>query len=375
MNSSTVRNIICVLISLAGILYLVIGIRQEKAAETAKIAAVREEQKQAESMSEAVDEKHPWEADEKTDSFYQKLIDGFDVNILVVGDTFADGSAASAVEKRWTNLLPKAIADAYDVNANLKTMIFDDNTSYSFYALVKQMSTDESYDLVIICSGQYDAEETSTLHYEALIRALREKFGDINMIAILEHAQKDYTAKITGIQALAEHYGLQAADMVESFREEYDPYTTYDFFPNDEGHQAYCDTLMEVIKEGAEAGTGRTAEDVEPMDGQAANYDVLTFIPASEFDRTDNTRYTLNAPAAGNIGIDFDYINGDNGETVVIDGEDIVYEKTKKFNSPSSQRQIIYAAGGVNATTKVRVKFESKEEADTFRGMYVSTAG
>ena len=90
MNSSTVRNIICVLISLAGILYLVIGSRQEKAAESAKIAAVREEQKQAESVSEAVDEKHPWEADEKTDSFYQKLIDGFDVNILVVGDTFAD---------------------------------------------------------------------------------------------------------------------------------------------------------------------------------------------------------------------------------------------------------------------------------------------
>ena len=54
MNSSTVRNIICVLISLAGILYLVIGIRQEKAAESAKIAAVREEQKQAESVSEAV---------------------------------------------------------------------------------------------------------------------------------------------------------------------------------------------------------------------------------------------------------------------------------------------------------------------------------
>ena len=45
--NSTVRNIICVLISLAGILYLVIGIRQEKAAETAKIAEAREEQKQA----------------------------------------------------------------------------------------------------------------------------------------------------------------------------------------------------------------------------------------------------------------------------------------------------------------------------------------
>ena len=41
--NSTVRNIICVLISLAGILYLVIGIRQEKAAETAKIAKAREE--------------------------------------------------------------------------------------------------------------------------------------------------------------------------------------------------------------------------------------------------------------------------------------------------------------------------------------------
>ena len=373
--NSTVRNIICVLISLAGILYLVIGIRQEKAAETAKIAEAREEQKQTASEITAEDSGRGWEADENTDSFYQKLVDGFDVKILVVGDTFADGPAASSVDKRWTSLLPKAIADEYDVKADLKTLILDDNTSYSFYAMVKQMSAEESYDLVIICSGQYDAEETSAVHYEALIRALREKFGDINMISILEHAQKEYTAKITGIQSLAEHYGLQTADMIESFREEYDPYTTYDFFPNDEGHQAYCDTLMEVIKENAEAGTGRTAESVDFMDGQAANYEVLTFIPASDFDKTDNTRYTLNAAVAGNIGIDFDYINGENGETVVIDGEDIVYEKTKKFNNPASQRQIVYASGDVNATVKIRVKFESKEEADTFRGLFVSTAG
>ena len=373
--NSTVRNIICVLISLAGILYLVIGIRQEKAAETAKIAEARAEQKQAESTAAEEDTSHPWKADENTDSFYQKLVDGFDVSILVVGDTFADGSAASSVDKRWTSLLPKAIADEYDVNANMKTMIFDDNTSYSFYTLIKQLNTEDKYDLVIICSGQYDAEETSTLHYEALIRALREKFGDINMISILEHAQKDYTAKITGIQSLAEHYGLQTADTVESFREEYDPYTTYDFFPNDDGHQAYCDTLMGVIRAGCEAGTGRAEENVEPMDGQVVNYDVLTFIPASDFDKTDSTRYTLNAPTAGNIGIDFDYVNGENGVTVVIDGEDIVYEKTKNFNSPSNQRQIVYASGDVNATVKIRVKFESEEEAETFRGLYVSTAG
>ena len=373
--NSTVRNIICVLISLAGILYLVIGIRQEKAAETAKIAEAREEQKQTSSEMTAADTGRAWEADESTDSFYQKLVDGFDVNILVVGDTFADGSAASSVDKRWTSLLPKAIADEYDVKADLKSLILDDNTSYSFYTMVKQMSADESYDLVIICSGQYDADETSAVHYEALIRALREKFGDINMISILEHAQKDYTAKIAGIQSLAEHYGLQTADMIESFREEYDPYTTYDFFPNDDGHQAYCDTLMGVIKENADAGTGRTAESVDLLDGQAGNYEVLTFIPASDFDRTDNTRYTLNTAVAGNIGFDFDFINGDNGETVVIDGEDIVYEKTKKFSSPSTQRQIVYAAGDVNATTKVRVKFESMEEADTFRGMFVSSAG
>ena len=373
--NSTVRNIICVLISLAGILYLVIGIRQEKAAETAKIVEAREEQKQTASEITTESTGRAWEADEDTDSFYQKLVDGFDVKILVVGDTFAGGAGATSGEKRWTSLLPKAIADEYDVKADIKSMNLDDNTSYSFYTMVKQMSADESYDLVIICSGQYDAEETSALHYEALIRALREKLGDINMISILEHAQKDYTPKITGIQSLAEHYGLQTADMVESFREEYDPYTTYDFFPNDEGQQAYCNTLMEVIKENTEAGTGRTEENVDVMDGQVANYEVLTFIPASDFDKTDNTRYTLNAATAGNIGIDFDYINGENGETVVIDGEDIVYEKTKKFNSPSNQRQIVFVSGDINATTKIRVKFESKEEADAFRGLYVSTAG
>ena len=102
---STLGKILCVLISVACIAFLVymnINDRtlEQQAAE--EVAAVNEDareaekelaQAEAESKAEALREK------EQNDSFYQKLKDGFDVNILILGDTVANGYGASSQEK------------------------------------------------------------------------------------------------------------------------------------------------------------------------------------------------------------------------------------------------------------------------------------
>lgn len=52
----------------------------------------REEQEEAEALKQK----------EAEDSYYQKLVDGFDVNVLVVGDSIA---ANGQGEKGWCTLL------------------------------------------------------------------------------------------------------------------------------------------------------------------------------------------------------------------------------------------------------------------------------
>lgn len=42
---------------------------------------------------------------EAEDSFYQKLADGFDVNILIIGDSIGEGSGASSSSSFWVPLL------------------------------------------------------------------------------------------------------------------------------------------------------------------------------------------------------------------------------------------------------------------------------
>lgn len=44
---------------------------------------------------------------EANDSFYQRLADGFDVNVLIVGDSIAQGTGASSKGKHWSMKLEK----------------------------------------------------------------------------------------------------------------------------------------------------------------------------------------------------------------------------------------------------------------------------
>ena len=104
---STLGKFFCVLISIACIAFLIymnINDRTLEQQAADEVAAVNEDareaekelaQAEAESKAEALREK------EQNDSFYQKLKDGFDVSILILGDTVANGYGASSQEKTW----------------------------------------------------------------------------------------------------------------------------------------------------------------------------------------------------------------------------------------------------------------------------------
>lgn len=78
---------------------------------------------------------------EAEDSFYQKLADGFDVNVLVVGDSIAEGGQG---EKGWCVLLQNDLRKTYGNSVSFTNVSMGGNASYAGY--VRTMALNDGVD-------------------------------------------------------------------------------------------------------------------------------------------------------------------------------------------------------------------------------------
>lgn len=90
---------------------------------------------------------------EAEDSFYQKMADGFDVNVLVVGDSIAEGGQG---ENGWCTLLQNNLRKTYNNRVSFTNVSMGGNASYAGYVRTMALNDDVGYDLAIICYGQND---------------------------------------------------------------------------------------------------------------------------------------------------------------------------------------------------------------------------
>lgn len=88
---------------------------------------------------------------EAEDSFYQKLSDGFDVNVLIVGDSIAENGQ---VDSGWCTLLKNNLREAYNTKVSFTNVSMGGNASYAGYVRTMALNTDGNYDLAVICYGQ-----------------------------------------------------------------------------------------------------------------------------------------------------------------------------------------------------------------------------
>ena len=119
------------------------------------------------------------------DSFYQKLDDGFDVNILIIGDSIGAG-AGSSDGKGWANLLKESIEKSYGVKVSLTNVSLGGNSSYAGYVKTMALNNGKTYDLAVICYGENDSENNFDLYYESIIHAVKTKYPKASIIAIQE---------------------------------------------------------------------------------------------------------------------------------------------------------------------------------------------
>lgn len=308
---------------------------------------------------------------EAEDSFYQKLSDGFDVNVLIVGDSIAENGQ---VDNGWCTLLKSNLREVYNAKASFTNVSMGGNASYAGYVRTMALNTDVNYDLAVICYGQNDRTDGFSTNYESIIRAIRSKYPDCSIISILESSQHEYTEKMTTIQSICEHYGIPVADTIDAFNNSgkaYDDLTGDGVHPNDAGQEIYFETVKSVIDDNVAASTGKMS-DVDVINADVHKFDNFVWYDASsDFERVDDTTFTISTSASGILGIDYTYESGDNKADIYVDGE-LFESPTVTFDYDFSQRHILVVSDDCTVKNEIKVVFTSKEQADGFKGMCFS---
>ena len=311
---------------------------------------------------------------EAEDSFYQKLADGFDANILIVGDSIGEGAGTETDGQQWFKRLQTYLQNVNKGKVSVTNVSMGGNASYAGYVRTMALNDDVDYDLAIICYGQNDRSDGFSTYYESIIQAIKKKYPDCSIISILESSQREYTEKMTTIQSICDHYGIPVADTIVAFNnsgKSYDDLTKDGVHPNDAGQTIYYETVKAVIDENIAASTGKM-KDTDVINADVHRFNNFIWYGAdTDFKRIDDTTFTLNASASGILGIDYTFESGDNKADIYVDGE--LYESpTVMFNYDFSQRHIMVVSEDCTVEKEIRVVFNSKEQADGFHGMCFS---
>ena len=359
--------VIVILAALLGILLWINKVDEDKKSAEFKVLNQKifqeEQEKQAALKQQEVE-----------DSFYQKLADGFDVNVLIVGDSIGEGAGTETDGKQWFKQLQTYLRTVNKSKVSVMNVSMGGNASYAGYVRTMALNDDVNYDLAIICYGQNDSTDGFSTNYESIIRAIRSKYTDCSIISILESSQREYTEKMTTIQNICEHYAIPVADTIDAFNNSgkaYNDMSNDGVHPNDAGQEIYFETVKAVIDDNVVASTGKMA-DVEVINADVHKFDNFVWYDASsDFKRVDDTTFTISTSASGILGIDYTYESGDNKADIYVDGE-LFESPTVTFDYDFSQRHILVVSDDCMVKNEIKVVFNTKEQADGFKGMCFS---
>lgn len=316
------------------------------------------------------------------DSFYQKVSKGIDVNVLVVGDSIGAGAGSSHWSHAWPNILVSHIKSKYNVEVKLTNISMGGNTSYAGYFRTMALNDGISYDLVILCYGQNDADDNFSLFYESIIRAVKIRYPKASIICILEHSQRDYSEKMKIIKEIADHYEFPIVDTIAAFHDNYDSLVVDGVHPNDEGQKVYFQTVMNVIEPLVSELRGFDHYNVSAVNEQLPIFDTFHYFPVTLFNREGNT-FSLQTKIDGIVmGVYYTLNPGPNNFKIFVDGKEYA-KKEANFNFNFCIEVITvmnpnYFLGGrkVNIQKEIKVVFSDDETgkklADGFIGLGIS---
>ena len=374
-NLPIIGKILAVVISVLCIAFMAILHFSDKdsRAETEAVVEEVNEGTRAEEKTQSVQAAAAKAAREKTDSFYQKLADGFNVSILVVGDTLASGYGSSGAEQTWSALLAQELRSIYGIQVEMDNLALIDSDAYSAYSQIKTLDEKMEYDLCIVCTGAYDTNESLAYHYEAILRAIGDAFKKCSIITVLENTEGTHEWKTNIIRNLSDVYKAAVADTITPSGDTLDPYVIDGRFLNDEGQVLYEKAILKTIMDGAKHETPYEKVRVKAQNKETSKFDAFYYVPADNFSR-DGNQYTFETSFEGALAVDYELIPGETSMSVYFDGEPIVgYDTSNYYGANIERAQLI--GDNMRVRRRVTVIFENEEQADGFHGIYISPTG
>ncbi|NLZ46428.1 MAG: SGNH/GDSL hydrolase family protein [Clostridiales bacterium] len=315
--------------------------------------------------------------EEKELGFYEKLAEGEDVNILIVGDTIGTGYGSTDSSRTFSGRLKSYLSDEYESLVTVTNVSMKDNTSYAGYVRTMSIRGNLDYDLAIICFGEKDNADDFSLYYESVIRAIIRKSPNCSMISMLQSTQMNYNEKTQIIEDLSLYYDIPVADTISIFNESEEMYlslTDSGVFPNDSGYKMYFEKLRNIIDINVEEQTPIPSYKEDPVNKDVLNFTKFKYFSRTEFERLDNLTYIIKTDSlTGIMGIDYGYQLGDNIVRIYADEQLIT---TMEFSTDSgfTQRHILVASDNCEVQNEIKVVFETKQQADVFNGIAFSSA-
>ena len=338
--------------------------------------------------------------------FLNKLNAKEPVSLLVIGDVFGTGAGAKD-GTNWTDLLASKIKESFGSEVSVNNLSLPNgNNAYSAYVTLMNEAAgnkDSVYDAVIVALGYYDAPFTFDLQYEGLLRSIKLQYPSAEIIGLIESAslteQSGYSDETaTYAKNLLEHYGGIVANMGEAFMvtgQDVNSFTDDGILPNADGQKLYANWIVRKINDRLKNPGGYASEKdnagvsttsiletdgtITPVNPDATLYDHYYYIASDSFQRLDDCNFIIGAQelmalgseTVGMIGLDYDYLTGNNTAQVVIDN-DIFGGLSFEKEDAAPERHIRIVDNDASINDSIAVSFATKEQADGFHGLIIT---
>lgn len=307
---------------------------------------------------------------------YTKITLGQPISILVAGDSIGAGSGASKPEYNFANRLKATLQEKYSVSSSIVNTSMSGNTTYASLIRVFKLKG-YNFDLVILCSGQNDNASNLGKYYEALIRNIKIKYPNAEIISVLQSSQKTYTDKIKTIQTIAQYYNIPTADTIAPFTNgengSYTSLTVDGIHPTNRGYAIYAKVLEDLINKNVHCKQkSKTKQLPPPLFPDSLYHVCFQELSTNILTRTNNI-FTgkINLPKSSLIGMEVYFISGTNYYEVLINEKSIV---KKQFYWKYSDKHFItdIVQTSITGPSTITINFGSSKQANSFKGFFVT---
>ena len=189
-----------------------------------------------------------------TSSPYEKIKDGKEVNILVLGNGVGLSEGKTDESGNWTSSLSKWLEETYKSKANITNLSQDKATVK--VGLEELEKNNDSFDLAYIIFGENDQKALKPNEfkedYEKIVKNLKERNKDISIVPIIENSLRKKNEYTTIIEDIGKANDLKVLDMATVFTKDPAPYakltTNGGIYPNNVGYSLYFSNIKSLIE-------------------------------------------------------------------------------------------------------------------------------